>query len=84
MISQRDLLRAILELSDTGISVLDRNGKIVFLSPAFQRLTGRSFEEERKRSPTEFVHPSEGEWAGEQIRRALAGEDIGTITCRVK
>ena len=84
MISQKNLLRAILELSDAVISVLDRKGKIVFLSPAFQRVTGRPFEEEKGKSPVQFVHPSEREWTAEQIRRALDGEDIGPVICRVQ
>jgi PAS domain S-box-containing protein len=84
MISHRDLLRAILDLSDAVITVIDRKGQIVFLSPAFQRLTGRTFEKEKMKSSVEFVHPSEREWVAESIQRSLQGEDIGVVSCRIQ
>jgi len=51
--------RAIIENNYDGISLRDENGNLVYQSPAFERMTGYSFEESRGRSRASFIHPDD-------------------------
>ena len=51
--------RSLIENASDGITILDRDGRNRYLSPAAQKLTGYSADEMAGRSAFDFVHPDD-------------------------
>jgi PAS domain S-box-containing protein len=70
--------RALIEQSIDGISLSDANNKIIFQSPAGERITGYTFEERMKLPGTAIVHPDDV--ADVYARMAMIKDKPGSST----
>jgi PAS domain S-box-containing protein len=63
--------RAIVDSSPDPIAILDREGRLTFIGPAIERMTGYTASELVGRGPFEIVHPDDQDVAEEQLRQLL-------------
>lgn len=65
-------MQALLDYSWDILSLLDREGRLLYNSPAAQRLHGFAQEEFEGRSTFEFIHPDDAPQVGETFQKCLA------------
>ena len=76
-------LRALIENASDGITVLDADGRIIYMAPSAERLLGYKPEEMIGRHAGDFIRPEEVAPLIDKIRRALENpEEVQTIRAR--
>ncbi|MDB4929477.1 MAG: two-component sensor histidine kinase [Myxococcaceae bacterium] len=77
-------MQALLDYSRDILSLLDGDGKLLYNSPAAQRIHGFAREEFDGRSTFDFIHPDDAPPVGEVFRRCLAqpGVPVRAVTPR--
>jgi len=68
--------RALLENNGDMISLTDKGGKILYLSPAFEKLTGFTLEAMREKTAFEIMHPDLREEARLALEELLANPGV--------
>jgi PAS domain S-box-containing protein len=66
--------RSLVERTGEVIFSLDREGRFIFLNPAFEKLTGFAREEWLGRPFSEFIHPDDLPLLQDRLRKVLEGE----------
>ncbi len=80
-----DRLRALTENASDGITVLDADGRIIYMTPSAERLLGYKPEEMIGRHAGDFIRPEDVAPLTDKIRRALENpEEVQTIRVRVR
>lgn len=74
-------MKALIDSSWDILSLLDREGRLLYNSPAAQRLHGFSAEEFAGRNTFELIHPEDAARVGEVFQRCLArpGEPVRVL-----
>lgn len=72
--NEKDLFRAIAEATEDLVTMVDAEGRFVFVNTASQRFLGPTPEELVGRSALDFVHPDDQESTREALRRWTAGD----------
>ncbi|MFN2377370.1 MAG: PAS domain S-box protein [Candidatus Binatia bacterium] len=70
------MFRALIENVSDGMYAMDRNGIVVYMSPAVEHLTSFRPEEMLGRSFLEFVHPDDQGAMTDIFQRNLRGENV--------
>jgi PAS domain S-box-containing protein len=78
-------LRALIENASDGITVLDADGRIIYIAQSAERLLGYKPEEMIGRHAGDFIRPEDVAPLIDKIRRALENpEEVQTIHVRVR
>lgn len=64
-------MQALLDYSGDILSLMDREGRLLYNSPAAQRLHGFAPEEFEGRSTFDFIHPDDASQVGETFQKCL-------------
>ncbi|MEX0602901.1 MAG: PAS domain S-box protein, partial [Bacteroidota bacterium] len=72
------LFRAMVEKSSDGITLLSRQGTVLYHSPAVERILGWSPEEREGKQMMDLVHPNDQGFVRHQLSRIL--EQPGSVT----
>ncbi len=65
---------SLLEYSESYVLMLDRNLRISYLSPSYQKAFGHTIEERRGGNPFDFVHPDDVEEMKKQLKDFFSGK----------
>ncbi|MEW6406734.1 MAG: PAS domain S-box protein, partial [Chloroflexota bacterium] len=71
--ANEERFRALVERSLDVITLLDADGKVLYHSPAYSRLMGRSVEERLGKSVFDYIHPDDRKRAQADLKNLLAG-----------
>ena len=75
--------RLIAENSSDVVSLLDADGRVVYVSPSCERVLGFLPEEMQRMSPFAIVHPEDVERLQRHFNQLLNGEPVTSIQCRM-
>lgn len=75
--------RLITENSSDVVSVMDRDGRIVYASPSCERVLGFLPDEMMRMAPFAIVHPHDADRLRRHFNQLVRGEPVTSIECRV-
>ncbi len=72
LVNSEKRLRALIEKSSDALALVDTSGRLVYLSPAYERITHYSNAERHNRNPFDLIHPDDQAMAREMYAEVLA------------
>src|SRR6186713_1081213 len=69
-----EVLRGVMENAPIGMSLVDSEGRVIYINQAFADMFGRSRSDAIGLTTRDLVAPAMVDLAGEQIRALVAGE----------